>query len=121
MEGCSGRTEKHYCFCGNDLDKHGAVGKLVQFDSMETDPSFLGTGAEQTLGAGAGGCLVLGAVLRMAPIAHLPLLPSEFGGFHGTRRCCRGLSMCECKGHSAGRGMSAARAPSPAVSRAKAE
>lgn len=90
---------------------NSAVGKQVQFGAMETDPSFLGAGAEQTLGAGAGGCLVLAAVLRMAPIAHLPLLPSEFGGFHGTWHCCRGLSMCECRGHSAGRGMSAARAP----------
>lgn len=104
-----GRSDITECFWGNDLDEHDAVGRQVQFGAMETElvETSLVLGQSRPWVAGAGGCLVLG----MASTAHLPLL--EVGVLHSTWQCCRGPSMTECKGHSAGRGISAARALQP--------
>lgn len=56
VKGNSGITEKHHCFCSNDLEKHTAAGKkcnLVQW--KRSPPPSLALGQSKPRAAGAGG------------------------------------------------------------------
>lgn len=75
VKGNSGITEKHHCFCNNDLEKHTAAGKkcnLVQWKWSVLPPASLALGQSKPRAAGAGGGPALGAVLRMAPMGLSP-------------------------------------------------